>query len=44
MTEAQMEDGNASIVDLHKAAATFVLNDEGQIVAIVAENIQMLQE
>ena len=37
MTEAQMEDGNASIVDLHKAAATFVLNDEGQIVAIVAE-------
>lgn len=37
MTEAQMEDGNTSIVDLHKAAATFVLNDEGQIVAIVAE-------
>lgn len=37
LDEEEMETGDTNLVDLHKAAATFVLNDEGQIVAIVAE-------
>lgn len=36
LTEAQMEVGDSSVVDLHKAAATFVMNDDDEIVGIVA--------
>lgn len=37
MTEAQMETGTASIVNLSKAAATFVLDANDKITAIVAD-------
>lgn len=36
LTEAQMEAGDSTVVDLHKAAATFVMNDDDEIVGIVA--------
>jgi hypothetical protein len=36
MNEVEMEVGTSSIVNLHKAAATFVLNDDDEITAIVA--------
>jgi S-layer family protein len=37
MTENEMEIGSATKVNLHKAAATFVLNDDNEIVGIIAD-------
>ena len=39
MTEEEMENGDNNLVTLHKADATFVLNDAGDIVAIVANKL-----
>jgi hypothetical protein len=36
LTEQKMENGDTNLVTLHKAAATFVLNDDDEITAIVA--------
>ncbi len=36
MSETEMENGSSTLVDLHKAAATFVLNDDDEIVGIIA--------
>jgi hypothetical protein len=36
LSETQMESGDSKVVDLHKAAATFVFNDDDKIVGIVA--------
>lgn len=37
LSEVQMEAGDPSVVDMHKAAATFVLNDDDEIVGIIAD-------
>jgi hypothetical protein len=36
LSESQMESGDSSVVNMHKAAATFVLNDDDEIVGIIA--------
>jgi len=37
LDEEEMETGDTNLVDLHKAAATFVLNDNDEITGIIAE-------
>jgi hypothetical protein len=37
LDEKEMETGDTNLVDLHKAAATFVLNDNDEITGIIAE-------
>jgi len=36
LTEAQMETGDSTVVDLHRAAVTFVFDEDDEIVGIVA--------